>query len=85
MSDGSEPTVAQDGPADPATVTAVPEAPQDPVERALTPVDEAMVQARGSVSAPGDVPAVPTEDEVAALEHAHEVLRSTLDRVDRGG
>ena len=46
---------------------------------------EAMAAARAGVPAPVDAPQVPGDDEVARLEQAHETLRSTLDRVDRGG
>ena len=59
--------------------------PADPVERRLAPVAEAMEPVRRGASTSAADTAVPTDDEVAALEHAHEVLRSTLDRVDRGG
>ena len=57
----------------------------DPVARALADVDEAMAEARAGVPGADDVPTVPSDDEVAGLEHAHEALRSTLDRVERGG
>ena len=59
--------------------------PTDPAQREIALVDEAMAVARRGVPAAGGAPAVPGEDEVAGLEQAHDALRATLDRVDRGG
>lgn len=59
--------------------------PGDPVQRDLAQVAEAVAAARVGVATLTDPPAVPSEEEVASLERAHETLRTTLDRVDRGG
>jgi hypothetical protein len=55
-----------------------------PGDPALTEVTAAMTAIRES-HAGGDGAGVPTDDEVAALEQAHEVLRRTLDRAERNG
>lgn len=73
------------GSGDPAAEQAHPVDPVDPVARELAPVEAAMGEVRGAADGGGAEPRVPGDDEVAALERAHEVLRSTLDRVDRGG
>lgn len=55
----------------------------DPVTRALDEVAEAMAQARAAEPPSEGAPTVPSDDEVAGLERAHEALRSTLDRAER--
>ncbi|MHA3702479.1 hypothetical protein ACXR2U_09850 [Jatrophihabitans sp. YIM 134969] len=59
--------------------------PGDPVRRDLAAVEDAMARARAGVPNPDGGPRVPDDDEVAGLEQAHDALRTTLDRVERGG
>lgn len=74
-------------PVDPAetvqSAESVQSAAAEPSE--LATVAAAMAAVRAALPAAGGPASVPDDDEVAALAHAHDTLRATLDRAERGG
>ena len=67
-------------PVAPAGSTAVGAPPSD-----LTTVAAAMAEVRAAMPRAGAPASVPDDAEVAALDHAHDTLRTALDRAERGG